>query len=108
MEEKSKNKCPVEEALKIIGGKWRLQIINAIHHDTQRFGALKRLIPNISEKMLIQELKHLASFGIVDRNAFPEIPPRVEYSLTPLGLKTLTIINYIKEFGEEILENQID
>lgn len=96
--------CPVAEALKVIGGKWRLQIINEIGAENRRFGEMKRLIPEISEKMLIQELKALTNMKILNRKAFPEIPPRVEYSLTPFGMKVLPIIDQIKMFGEELVE----
>ena len=84
--------CPVSNALKIIGGKWRLQIINEVGTEKRRFGEMKRLIPDISEKMLIQELKNLVSFGILKRKAYKEIPPRVEYSLTKFGMEVLPII----------------
>ena len=91
--------CPVSEALGVIGGKWRLQIVFQIGNEKRRFGELKRLIPTISEKMLIQELKSLTQAGIINRKAYGEIPPRVEYSLTSEGLKILPIIDQIKEFG---------
>lgn len=91
--------CPVNEALNIIGGKWRLQIIFQIGNEKRRFGELKRLIPPISEKMLIQELKKLTEAGILNRKAYPEIPPKVEYSLTEEGVKVLPIIELISEFG---------
>ncbi|PCE62890.1 winged helix-turn-helix transcriptional regulator [Sediminicola luteus] len=99
----SSERCPVGEALKVIGGKWRLQIIHEIGTEKRRFGALKRAIPDISEKMLIQELKHLVAFGILHRQAYPEVPPRVEYSLTTYGQKILPIISQIRSFGEILL-----
>lgn len=103
--EKIIEKCPVATALKLLGGKWTLQIIYEIGNDTRRFGELKRLIPAISEKMLIQELKKMAELKIVNRKAYPEIPPRVEYSLTERGLKVLPIIKEIEKFGLELLVN---
>lgn len=98
--------CPVSTALAIIGGKWSLLIIFNIANEKRRFGELKRLIPNISEKMLIQELKKLTEAGILYRNAFKEIPPRVEYSLTKNGLKVLPIIEQIKSFGAELISSK--
>ena len=98
--------CPVNQALSVIGGKWRLQIIFQIGIEKRRFGELKRLIPPISEKMLIQELKNLTLAGILKRKAYREIPPKVEYSLTEEGLKILPIIDQIKEFGIGLLEKQ--
>lgn len=99
--------CPVSEALKVIGGKWRLQIIHEIGGEKRRFGEMKRLIPEISEKMLIQELKNLVSFGILHRKAYKEIPPRVEYSLTAYGTQVLPVIEHIKSFGEALIENKV-
>ncbi|BDS12910.1 winged helix-turn-helix transcriptional regulator [Aureispira anguillae] len=96
--------CPVTEAIKIIGGKWRLQIIYQIGYEKRRFGELKRLIPTISEKMLIQELKKLTEFGIIHRKAYREIPPRVEYSITELGMDIFPIIEQIKTFGQKRIE----
>ena len=98
-------RCPVNLALSIIGGKWRMLIIFQIGQEKRRFGELKRLIPEISEKMLIQELKKLTEAGILHRKAFKEIPPKVEYSLTTEGLKVLPIIEQIKTFGTDLLEN---
>lgn len=95
--------CAVSEALKVIGGKWSLRILNEIGRDKRRFGELKRLIPDISEKMLIQELKKLVSYGLLKRKAYPEIPPRVEYSLTEKGMNVLPIIDSVKFFGEKLL-----
>ena len=105
MEKKLENLelCPVSEGLRIIGGKWRLQIIYKLGSQKRRFGELKRLIPKISEKMLIQELKSLTASGILNRKAYKEIPPRVEYSLTEYGKIVLPIIEQIKTFGEEII-----
>lgn len=102
--ENNLSSCPVSEALKIIGGKWRLQIIYEIGGEKRRFGELKRLVPGISEKMLIQELKHLVSYGVLHRKAYKEIPPRVEYSLTEHGKTILPIIEQIEKFGIELLK----
>lgn len=104
MEEKNK-KCPVEHALKVIEGKWRLQIIYEIGNEKRRFGELKRLIPDISEKVLIQQLKSLASLEIINRKAYPEIPPRVEYTLTEKGKKVLPILKEIEQFGIDMLNS---
>jgi DNA-binding HxlR family transcriptional regulator len=100
-----KDTCPVSTALAIIGGKWSMLIIFSIGNEKRRFGELKRLIPTISEKMLIQELKKLTNTGILNRKAYKEIPPKVEYSLTKDGLKILPIIDQIKIFGTELIKN---
>ncbi|MCF2873196.1 MULTISPECIES: winged helix-turn-helix transcriptional regulator [unclassified Tenacibaculum] len=103
---KNENKCPVATALKILGGKWTLQIAYEIGNEKRRFGELKRLIPEISEKMLIQELKKMTSSNILNRKAYPEIPPRVEYSLTNKGLKVLPILEQIENFGLELMKKE--
>ncbi len=91
--------CPVKKALDIIGGKWKLLIVYQINNETRRFGELKRLIPEISEKMLIQDLKALVEMGVLDKKSYGEIPPRVEYTVTEKGKKLLPVIEHIKEFG---------
>lgn len=103
--EKNISVCPVGEALKVIKGKWSLQITYEIGLGKKRFGELKRGIPDISEKMLIQELKRMASVDIIHRKAYPEIPPRVEYSLTEKGKKILPIVKEIESFGLELLNS---
>ncbi len=95
--------CPVSKALSIIGGKWSLLIIFQIGNEIRRFGELKKIIPTISEKMLIQELKRLAEANMIKRKAYKEIPPKVEYSLTTRGKKLLPIINEISKLGQELM-----
>jgi len=96
--------CPVTESLRVIGGKWRLRIIHEIGLEKRRFGEMKRLIPEISEKMLIQELKSLTELGVLSRKAFNEIPPKVEYSLTTHGQKIIPIIEQVASFGFELIK----
>lgn len=80
--------CGLEAALAVIGGKWKFLILWTLAGGgTQRFGALRRAVAGISEKMLIQELKELELDGIVARKDFREVPPRVEYSLTGFGIE---------------------
>lgn len=95
--------CPVKKALSLLGGKWTLLIIFQINHSIIRYGELRRAIPGISEKMLMQELNFLVSNNLVSKKAYPEKPPRVEYTLTPLGLKALPIIEKMDLFGRENL-----
>ena len=111
MPKKIKINCPVNNAMQIISGKWKLRIIHEISTSQttkRRFGELKRLLPEISEKMLIQELKSLQSNKVVHRKAYPEIPPRVEYSLTPRGRDVLPIIKEIEKFGLSINEVKLE
>jgi DNA-binding HxlR family transcriptional regulator len=91
--------CPVRKAMEIVGGKWKLFIIQQIGKKTLRYGEIKRAIPDITEKMLIQELKSLVESGIVDKRSFGEIPPRVEYKLTAKGKHALPLLKQITKFG---------
>ncbi|MFC4478889.1 helix-turn-helix domain-containing protein [Flavobacterium sp.] len=95
--------CPVKKSLGLLGGKWTMMILFQINSRTIRYGELKRAVVGISEKMLIQELNALVENKLVSKKAYPEIPPRVEYTLTELGLKTLPIIDQIAAFGLENL-----
>ena len=95
--------CPVKKSMNILGGKWTMLILFQINTNVIRYGELKRAVAGISEKMLIQELNFLVEHKMVIKKAYPEIPPRVEYSLTELGLKTLPIIDQIALFGQENL-----
>lgn len=99
----SDENCPVRKSLGLIGGKWRLLILFQINERVIRYGELKRAIPGISEKMLIQELNFLVKSKLVSKKAYAEMPPRVEYSLTKLGLKTLPIADNLANFGLENL-----
>lgn len=80
-----------------------MMILHQVNTITIRYGELKRAVVGISEKMLIQELNSLVAHKLVNKKTYPEIPPRVEYSLTDLGLKTLPIIDQIAAFGLENL-----
>ncbi len=95
--------CPVKAALSLLGGKWTLLILFQINDRVIRYGELKRTVPGISEKMLIQELNFLVEHKLVSKKSYPEIPPKVEYRLTNLGLKTLPIIDQLASFGQENL-----
>jgi len=96
-------KCPVRASLTLLSGKWTLMILFQINENVMRYGELKRAIPGISEKMLIQELNMLVENKLVSKKVYPEIPPKVEYRLTKLGLKTLPIVDKLAEFGLENL-----
>ena len=91
--------CPVRKTLRQLGGKWTMLILFQINLRTIRYGELKKTIPGISEKVLIEELKFLCEHKFINKKAYPEIPPKVEYKLTELGRKTLPIIDEFAKFG---------
>ncbi|WP_124726270.1 winged helix-turn-helix transcriptional regulator [Staphylospora marina] len=95
--------CPLTHALNLIGGKWRLPIIWALsQHGTMRYNELKRSIDGITHMMLSQSLKELEASGIVRRREYAEIPPRVEYSLTPEGQELIPALKALARWGKRM------
>jgi DNA-binding HxlR family transcriptional regulator len=94
--------CPSRRLLALLADKWVLLIVIALSkHEPMRNGELKRKLGNISQKMLIQTLKELEQSGLVERTAYPEVPPRVEYRLTEIGHSLLEPIGAIRIWAEE-------
>jgi DNA-binding HxlR family transcriptional regulator len=91
--------CGLEAALDVIGGKWKVLILWQLGPQLRRFGELRRLVPGISEKMLIQQLREMEGDGILSRKAYHEIPPRVEYSLTRFGVSLQEVLTPLCEWG---------
>lgn len=92
--------CPVTHCLSLIGGKWKPVILFCIQGGIGRFGAMQRAIPSITKQMLTQALRELEQQGLIDRKIFAEMPPRVEYSLTPRGLSILPVITAMRDWGD--------
>jgi DNA-binding HxlR family transcriptional regulator len=97
--------CPVTATMEIMGGKWKLLILHLINNDINRFGKMDMMLKDISKQMLTTQLRELERDGIIDRMIFPEIPPRVEYSLTEKGKTLLPIIELMKDWGNENILN---
>lgn len=102
--------CPTREVLNRIGDKWTALIIGVLEEDTMRFSDIRRRIGGISQKMLTQTLRNLERDGLVTRTVYAEVPPRVEYSLTPLG-ETLTetlaaVRNWAEANIDDVVESQ--
>ncbi|WP_432286382.1 helix-turn-helix domain-containing protein [Aminobacter sp. BA135] len=93
--------CGLGPAFQVIGGKWKALILWLVHTEPRRFGELKRLVPDISEKMLIQQLREMEADGLVQREIFHELPPRVEYSATPLGQSLDEALGPLASWGKE-------
>ena len=91
--------CPFTRAIGTIGNKWKPIIINVIGTRTIRFGQLDAIIPHITRKVLTEQLKELEEDGLLERLAYKELPPRVEYKLSEKGLAFLPILENIKEWN---------
>ncbi|MCL8208364.1 MAG: helix-turn-helix transcriptional regulator [Actinomycetia bacterium] len=97
------HECPVELALKVIGGKWTLLILRDLLTGPKRFGELRRSLGGVSPKTLSHRLRELEEEQILTRTAFAEIPPRVLYELTPKGRSLSAVVDVIRHWGEEWL-----
>lgn len=93
--------CPVETTLTLIGDKWKVLILRDLLPGTKRFGELKKSIGKVSQKVLTAQLRDMEQNGLVHRKVYPEVPPRVEYSLTPLGMSLKPILDAMWNWGEE-------
>lgn len=93
--------CPVETTLMLISNKWKILIIRDLLTGTKRFGELKKSLETISQKVLTSNLRDMEQNGLIAREVFPEVPPRVEYSLTELGLSLKPILDAMYIWGED-------
>ena len=93
--------CPVATTVQLIGSKWKLLILRNLFMRPWRFNELKKDLDGISQKVLTDSLRALESDGIVRRTVFAEVPPRVEYSLTPLGESMRPILDAMEQWGKE-------
>lgn len=98
--------CPIEVAVNIVGGKWKLPILYQLFQGTKRYGELKRLVPAATERMLTLQLRELEQAGIVQRVTYPEVPPKVEYSLTEVGLSLKPVLQAMLEWSEKYLQEE--
>ncbi|TGD13137.1 transcriptional regulator [Brevibacterium sp. S111] len=100
--------CPVEVAVSAVGGTWKLTIVKHLLDGTRRFNELGRLVPLANTKTLTRQLRELEEDAVVLRTAYPEVPPRVEYSLTDLGRSLEPIVMAMNEWGKDFAANQAD
>jgi len=98
--------CEVETTLKVIGGRWKVLIIKELMPGVKRFGELQRALSGITQKMLTQQLREMEEDGIIHRQIYPQIPPKVEYSLTPLGESLQPILYAMHEWAVEHYSGQ--
>lgn len=98
--------CAMDVTMKFLGGKWKTVVLWYLRNRTMRFGELKKQIPEITEKMLSIQLKSLAEDGLVVRRVYPEVPLRVEYSLTEFGKSVVPVLESIAKWGRELGETK--
>lgn len=101
METKTLPVCPVETTLTLISDKWKVLIIRDLLPGTKRFGELKKSIGSVSQKVLTSQLRQMEESGLLIRTVFPEVPPRVEYTLTELGQSLKPVLDAMWDWGEE-------
>ena len=98
---KNEIKCPMRFLLKIIGGKWKPLILQQLKNDKQRFGEFQKLIPEINKQMLTKNLRELERDGIINRKVFAVVPPKVEYSLSTIGISLIPVLEVMENWGKE-------
>ena len=98
--------CAMDVTMDYIGGKWKTVVLWYLRNKTMRFGELKKQIPDITEKMLSLQLKALEEDGLVKREVYPEVPLRVEYSLTEFGKSLVPVLDAIAKWGRSLGETQ--
>ena len=97
--------CGIDAAMDVVTGKWKSLILWELNHDgARRFGELRRGLPGVSEKMLIQQLREMEADGLVHREVYREVPPRVEYSLTDEGASLNVALGSLGRWGTERIE----
>jgi DNA-binding HxlR family transcriptional regulator len=94
--------CAMDITMDYIGGKWKTVVLWYLRKDKKRFSELRKLIPNITEKMLSLQLKDLEKDGIIKRKVYPEVPPRVEYYLTDFGKTLIPMLEEIAKWGKSL------
>lgn len=97
--------CGLDAAIAVMGGKWKGLILFALHEGPVRFGELRRAVPGISERVLILQLREMEGSGLVHREVYHQVPPKVEYSLTDFGQSLNTALMPLGVWGEEHMEH---
>lgn len=96
--------CPYVTAQKVFSGKWAILIIFYLHLETLRFGELQRKLPDITQSTLTKQLRSLEDQGMIIRHVYPEIPPKVEYSLSDLGKEFIPVLTQFQIFGNKYID----
>lgn len=101
MEQKALPACPVETTLTLISDKWKVLILRDLLPGTRRFGELKRSVGGVSQKVLTSQLRQMEDSGLLKRTVYPEVPPRVEYTLTELGYSLKPVLDAMQAWGQD-------
>lgn len=99
--------CPVQTCLNFISDKWKILIIRDLLTGTKRFNELKKSLAPITQKMLTQQLREMENDGLIHREVYPVVPPKVEYSLTPLGHSLEPVIETMKQWGQNLKDGNL-
>ena len=100
--------CPVEVVLHVLGGKWKPMILHHLNRGTKRFGQLRRLLPGATQQMLTAHLRELERDGLVRREVYAQVPPKVEYSLTEIGRSLGPVVGSMARWGEAYSRGKAD
>ncbi len=95
--------CAIEALMEAIGGKWKPVMLYYLMAETKRFGELRRLVPQVSQRLLTQHLRELEADGLIHREVYREVPPKVEYSLTELGHTLVPLLLQMHDWAEKYL-----
>lgn len=106
-ERQERTKCPMETTLEIIGNKWKPVIIFHLLRGKKRFGELQRLILGVTRQMLTQHLREMEAHGILHREIYQQVPPKVEYSLTETGRTLIPVLQAMTEWGRKYLRGEL-
>ena len=98
--------CPIEVSIEVIGGTWKVIIVRELLSGTKRYSQLHRALKRVTHKMLAQQLRELERDGVINRTVYPQVPPKVEYSLTPLGEALGPILETMQSWGARVVADR--
>lgn len=108
MVRRRRSQCPAETTLEVIGGRWKIPILYHLFQGVKRFSELQRAVSGITQKVLTQQLREMVRDGIIHREVYARVPPRVDYSLTLLGESLRPVVAAMCEWGEKFREGQLE
>jgi DNA-binding HxlR family transcriptional regulator len=92
--------CPIGTTINVLGGKWKILILFSLNQGTKRFNELRREIPDVTQRMLTNQLRELENDKIISRKIYAEVPPKVEYALTDIGKTLAPVLDALKKWGQ--------